>query len=438
MKNRALKYTVGFAVVGLIITALVFYVQRSAIKTYDRNLPFIKLSDNIKNRITAGHLWLEEAIAGDKSVDVDKDVMERFTSSKTILQAAYNGKESEIGTFKEPKEEDAKVILKEAIFNLEKLTAIARERWDNHKQSHAATTAVVPDSVAAVSAPSKDAAGEELDQAFDAAFDKFEASMDQLSAYFSENVKNDDVYLNTISWLSLALIVGVFGLLCFLLFRLQRGNDKLAKDTKARMAEQASADSQLSDFIEAVSSGDYSVDLALAGDTEGLTAKLITMRDKLKENSDSEKKRGWSTMGLAQVGEILRSSSTNAIELYDNIVKFLVKYTKSNQGGLFILNDDEEESQTYLELMACYAFERKKFLTKKVELGEGLVGQCYLEGERIYLKEVPDEYISITSGLGGSKPKALLLVPMKLNDKIYGVIELATFNQYQDFEIEPQ
>ncbi|HEY8937720.1 MAG TPA: GAF domain-containing protein [Cyclobacteriaceae bacterium] len=435
MKNRALKYTVGFAVVGLIITALVFYVQRSTIKTYDGNLPFINLSDNIKNRIAVGHLWLEEAIAGDQSIDVEKDVLGRFTSSKAILQAAYDGKESEIGTFQEPKEEDAKVILKEAIFNVEKLSAIAQERWNHHKQNKS-TTAKVPDSVAVVSSAASDVAGAELDQSFDAAFDKAEASMDQLNAYFSKDVKHDAAYLNTISWLSIVIIAGAFGLLGFLLFRLQRGNDKLANDTKVRMEERASADSQLSDFIESVSSGNYSVDLVLAGDTEGLTAKLITMRDKLKENSDSEKKRSWSTMGLAQVGEILRSTSTSATELYDNIIKFLVKYTKSNQGGLFILNEDEEDNQAYLELMACYAFERKKYLTKKIGLGEGLVGQCYLEGERIYLKEVPGEYISITSGLGGSQPKALLLVPMKLNDKIYGVIELATFNQYQDFEIE--
>ena len=141
------------------------------------------------------------------------------------------------------------------------------------------------------------------------------------------------------------------------------------------------------------------------------------------------------TSGLAQVGEILRVSTASTADLYDNIIKFVVKYTKSNQGGLFILNE-ENESDKFLELVSCYAFERKKYLTKKIGLGEGLVGQCYLEGEKIYLLEVPQEYITITSGLGGAAPNALLLVPLKINEKIFGVLELATFGKYESHEVE--
>src|SRR5690606_15109859 len=98
--------------------------------------------------------------------------------------------------------------------------------------------------------------------------------------------------------------------------------------------------------------------------------------------------------------------------------------------------NQDDENDTHLELIACYAFERKKFLKKRVEIGTGLVGQCYLEHRTIFLKEVPESYVNITSGLGGANPSSLLIVPLKVNGEIEGVLEIASFKDYQPHEIE--
>src|SRR5690606_8919662 len=100
----------------------------------------------------------------------------------------------------------------------------------------------------------------------------------------------------------------------------------------------------------------------------------------------------------------------------------------------FVINDTEDES--FLELRACYAYQKKKYLEKRISIGQGLVGQAYLEEGIIYLTTIPDNYIAITSGLGEGNPKSLIVIPLKYNDKIEAVIEIASFNKMEKHEIE--
>ncbi|MGC4020926.1 MAG: PAS domain S-box protein [Cyclobacteriaceae bacterium] len=90
--------------------------------------------------------------------------------------------------------------------------------------------------------------------------------------------------------------------------------------------------------------------------------------------------------------------------------------------------------KSYLKLVACYAYDRKKFLDKKIEIGEGLVGQCFLEKEATYMTVIPSDYVRITSGLGEATPKCIYLQPVQTKDEIVGVLELASFHELKDFE----
>ncbi|MFZ6012328.1 MAG: GAF domain-containing protein, partial [Bacteroidota bacterium] len=148
-----------------------------------------------------------------------------------------------------------------------------------------------------------------------------------------------------------------------------------------------------------------------------------------------EERRKWANEGLTKFVDILRSSNDNINTLGDKIISALVQYTHSNQGGLYILNDEDEHNK-HLELISLFAFDIKKFSRQKIRLGEGILGQTFLEKETTLLKEVPDEYIRITSGLGDAAPKALLIVPLKVDTEVYGIVELASFKDFQQHEIE--
>ncbi|MTI19923.1 HAMP domain-containing protein, partial [Fulvivirga sp. RKSG066] len=193
------------------------------------------------------------------------------------------------------------------------------------------------------------------------------------------------------------------------------------------------------DFVKEVGNGN--IDKEFKGiDQENVNANslegaLLNMRAQMKQVEEEEKVRKWSAEGLTKFVDILRSTNDNVTELCDKIISSLVDYTHSNQGGLYLLNE-EDEINKHLELVSLYAFNTKKYDQRSYRLGEGLVGQTFLERKTTYLLEVPNDYINITSGLGGANPKSILIVPLQVNEDIFGILELASFQEYQDYEIE--
>jgi len=199
---------------------------------------------------------------------------------------------------------------------------------------------------------------------------------------------------------------------------------------------------QKADFANEIGKNHLDADFKTLGTDDLLGNSLINMRESLKLANIEETKRkhedelrNWATAGHAKFGDILRLNNNNLDKLADNVIQNLVNYLDANQGGLFIFNDDDPENK-HLELISAFAFNRKKFFEKRISIGEGLVGTCAVEKETIYLKEIPSEYIRITSGLGEAVPTTLLIVPLKLEDSIFGAIEMASFKEFSNDEIE--
>jgi len=182
--------------------------------------------------------------------------------------------------------------------------------------------------------------------------------------------------------------------------------------------------------------------LEMLGENDILGKSLLEMRDSLQHaNAEEEKrkvedsKRAWANEGFALFSDILRQNSNSIDNLADEVVRNLVKYFKVNQAGMFIINDDDK-NDIFFQYMAAYAWDRKKYVTKRIELGEGLVGACAMEKETIQLTEIPEDYVFITSGLGKATPRYVILVPLKHEDTVVGVLELASFSVMETHEVE--
>lgn len=169
---------------------------------------------------------------------------------------------------------------------------------------------------------------------------------------------------------------------------------------------------------------------------------LIKINDKLNEaiyneqlRQKDDKLRVWESEGLTKFVNILQRNRENLEELCYELISNLVEYLNADIGALFFINSDNL-NDVYFEQMATYAFEQKRLVDKKIYPEQGLIGRVFNEKQTIYLSEIPKDYINITSGLGESSPKNLLIVPLLINMEVHGAIEIASFNVIKGFQIE--
>lgn len=194
-----------------------------------------------------------------------------------------------------------------------------------------------------------------------------------------------------------------------------------------------------SEFVHQIGDGNLdsqfkNIDTTVAN--EGSLAHALTsMKEKLKAIATTDEKRNWSTQGIAKFANIIRTNNDNLKQLSSVIMSSLVEYSNTNQGCMYILDKDENEVP-YLNLSAYYAYNVEKFYKEKVLLGEGIVGQTFLEQKTTYLVEIPEDYMKLKSGLATLDPSAILVVPLIVNDEVFGIIEMASFKEIEQYKIE--
>jgi len=187
-------------------------------------------------------------------------------------------------------------------------------------------------------------------------------------------------------------------------------------------------------FARLVGEGKFNAEYKPASENDTLGLSLLNMRENLIQNEQKEKERNWIVRGVAEVAEILRMHDS-LDSLGDDVLQFIIEKINAVQGAFYIVNDDNREK--LIEMRASFAYSRKKYLKKSFRFAEGLVGQAAAERDFILRTEIPDEYVTLTSGiLGDQKPNCILIVPLITNEDVYGVVEFAGLKKFDASQVK--
>ncbi|TAF33506.1 MAG: GAF domain-containing protein [Cytophagales bacterium] len=177
----------------------------------------------------------------------------------------------------------------------------------------------------------------------------------------------------------------------------------------------------IKNFANEVKNGNFEDEVSTFFNNGEIGEALTQMRVSLRNVAEQEKKRNWIAQGTALIADTSRLHNDNTNLLCEAILEQIVTYVGCQQGGIFILSENDT-----LVMTACYAYGRKKMITKELEKGEGLIGEVARDGELLYITDLPPLYLELASGLGEAVPSSLALVPIKNQNTLLGVMELAS------------
>ena len=173
-----------------------------------------------------------------------------------------------------------------------------------------------------------------------------------------------------------------------------------------------------------IAEGDYRSDIVLRSDKDELGIALQKMTGSLRTAKEENESNDWLKSGQSELEGHMRGDQLTE-DLCMNIIPFVANYLKAQIGALYVNDGDEK-----FKLQASYAYKTRKNLSNEFKTGEGLIGQAALEKQSIILTNVPDDYITVTSGLGEKKPKNILVVPLIYNETVTGVLEIGSFDEF--------
>ncbi|MBK5294529.1 MAG: GAF domain-containing protein, partial [Acidobacteriia bacterium] len=187
----------------------------------------------------------------------------------------------------------------------------------------------------------------------------------------------------------------------------------------------------IAEVSTAVTKGDLtrSIRVEASGEVAALKDNLNEMIDNLRDTTRKNNEQDWLKTNLAKFTRMLQGQR-DLMTVSKMILSELAPLVSAAHGVLYLMEEGKDKEQGKLKMLAAYAYTERKNLSTEFRLGEGLVGQCALEKQRILLSNAPPDYIQVTSGLGQAAPLNIIVLPILFEGEVRAVIELASFERF--------
>jgi HAMP domain-containing protein/signal transduction histidine kinase/CheY-like chemotaxis protein len=185
----------------------------------------------------------------------------------------------------------------------------------------------------------------------------------------------------------------------------------------------------IAEVATAVTQGDLtrSITVEAQGEVAALKDTINEMIRNLRDTTQKNTEQDWLKTNLAKFSRMLQGQKD--LNTVGRLILSELAPVVRAQHAVFYVLDSIKETQR-LTLLASYAAEGQTRTRKNIELGEGLVGQCALEKDKIVLTNVPNDHVRISSGLGDSVPQSILILPVIFEGQVRGILELASLEGF--------
>ncbi len=189
---------------------------------------------------------------------------------------------------------------------------------------------------------------------------------------------------------------------------------------------------EVKDFAHEVGKRNFEKEIDIFPIDSALGEALHKMKISLEEVAKTEQERNWQNQGIVEMAQVIRKHTEDMQVLCDELLFHLIKYIDAQQGAIFLPSNQN----TKLVLRSIYAYGRKKHIKKEIRSDEGVLGEVFQDAQRVFMTDIPADYTQISAGLGESKPNCVLVVPLEAQEKVLGVLEIASFKVLTEVEIK--